>query len=230
MTSRPSPSIRHTSRSLQMYRIVKFVIRHFLNAFKAYHKFPSTIASVAGTKAISGRGVKSARKRPAINRNVDDNVNSRGVSNGWNNSRAIENECRCQGFAPLLSPFASTAISIASRAESLLFANDGSDNALHSLIYVEHSGVRRRIAVVASESGRCRFHSAIVNQFVIESRPDNDEKIVSYVLRKLTSHSHIDNRSPALRGGMGEEKKTTIQSKANNHYELKFSTVKMRSI
>lgn len=106
MSIRPSHPIRHTSRRLQMYRMVKFVIRHLFNAFKAYHKFPSTIASDARAKAISGRGTKSARKRPAINRNVGDNVNSYGVSNRrvgmrYGKQLSNESECRCQGFAPL---------------------------------------------------------------------------------------------------------------------------------
>ena len=83
VNNRPTLSIRHqTSRRLQMYRVIKFVIRRLFNAFKAYHKFPLSIASDARTKAISGRSEQAVQKLPAINRNVDNNVNSsHGVSN-----------------------------------------------------------------------------------------------------------------------------------------------------
>jgi hypothetical protein len=76
-------AIPNTSRRLQMYRLVKFVIRNLFNAFnfKAYHKFPSTIASVVRTKAISGSDALSVQKRPTINRNANDSVNNHGVSN-----------------------------------------------------------------------------------------------------------------------------------------------------
>lgn len=107
MLNRPTLSIRHhTSRRLQMYRIVKFVIRRLFNAFKAYHKSPLNIASDARTKALSGRNAQSVQKLPVINRNVDNNVNSHGVSNFRRSLVSepeiaeIENECRCQGFIP----------------------------------------------------------------------------------------------------------------------------------
>lgn len=118
----------------------------------------------------------------------------------------------------VLYAFVSTEIPIASRAEStsLLLANVGSDTALHSLIYVEHSGVRLRITVVASESGRCRFHSAIANQFVIESRPDNDEKIVCLLTRIAEAGFTFSHRqsltSPARRHGRREENNNPIRS------------------
>ena len=73
--------IRRTSRRLQMYRFVKLVIRNLFNAFKAYHKFPSTIASDAQTKTVSGRDAMSVNKRSTINRNADESVNNHGVSN-----------------------------------------------------------------------------------------------------------------------------------------------------
>lgn len=73
MNAGPTLSIRRasTSRRVQMYRIVKFVISRMLSAFQAYHKSPSIIASDKRTKAITGRGAL-ASKRPAINRNVSN--------------------------------------------------------------------------------------------------------------------------------------------------------------
>lgn len=81
MLNRATLSVRHQSRRLQMYRVVKLVIRRLFNAFKTYHKFPLTIASDSRTKAISGRGAKSVHKRPVINRNVDESASDHGVSN-----------------------------------------------------------------------------------------------------------------------------------------------------
>jgi hypothetical protein len=90
--------IRHTSRRLQMYRMVKFVIRRLFNAFKAYHKYPSSIASDARTKAISGRNAVSSRKRPVvINRNVGDNVNNNhGVSNSLKRDQQCWKSCKLE--------------------------------------------------------------------------------------------------------------------------------------
>lgn len=103
MSNRSVLSIRHASRRLQVYRLVKFVIRHLFSAFKSYHKFPSTIASDARTKADVGRGAMSPRKRPVINRNAGDNVNSHGVSNSLQSAASRVNQkttmrCRCQGL------------------------------------------------------------------------------------------------------------------------------------
>lgn len=82
MVNRPSlPICQHTSRRVQLYRVVKLMIKRLINIFKAYHKFPLNIASDARTKALSGRGALPAHILPAINRNVENNVNSHGVSN-----------------------------------------------------------------------------------------------------------------------------------------------------
>lgn len=87
-----------------MYRLVRFVIRRLFSAFKAYHKFPLTIASDAPTKTVSGR----LHKRPTINRNVGDSVNSHGVSNftttGDEPDDKRERLSLCQGFGPDSTP------------------------------------------------------------------------------------------------------------------------------
>ena len=88
-------SIRHASRRIQMYRMVKSVIRNLFNAFKAYHKFSATIASDARTKKIVGRGTMSVNKRSVINRNAGNSVNNHGVSNSTTQTRTS------QGFAPV---------------------------------------------------------------------------------------------------------------------------------
>lgn len=68
------------------------MIKRLINIFKAYHKFPLNIASDARTKALSGRGALPAVFLPAINRNVENNVNSHGVSNFAIESRADDPE------------------------------------------------------------------------------------------------------------------------------------------
>lgn len=135
MLDRPALSIRHPSRRFQMYRLVRFVIRRLFNALKTYHKSSSTIASDSRTKAISGRGALSVHKRPVINRNAGENVNNHGVSNVSftigvepeitdEREKTIENDCRCQGFAPLspmmvmMIPITSSVRKVSQRARA----------------------------------------------------------------------------------------------------------------
>lgn len=91
MVNRPSLPICHrASARVQLYRVVKLMIKRLINLFKAYHKFPLNIASDARTKALSGRGALPAHILPAINRNVANNVNSHGVSNFASVERLIQ--------------------------------------------------------------------------------------------------------------------------------------------
>lgn len=93
---------RYPSRRYKFYRIVRFAIRHFINAVKAYNKFPSTIASeTKANRMASGRATISMNKQTLMNRNGADNNNninnnpsSHGVSNNESNARSIFSAAR----------------------------------------------------------------------------------------------------------------------------------------